>query len=104
MDGWGINYNYSRGRRREMDETKKHNCYECKYRERVAGSAHSCCNYPGTDTELSGFFNPDNKKIAIKLQIEGHPQGIKSGWFMWPVDFDPTWLLNCKGFEMKEEK
>jgi hypothetical protein len=38
---------------------------------------------------------------AKKLNIVGHPTGIKRGWFMWPANFDPTWLQNCNGFEKK---
>lgn len=79
----------------------KPNCYECKWRGMVAGSAHSCCNYPGTDTGILSFFAKVNLEIGMKLHIKGNPHGIKNGWFMWPVNFDSTWLENCDGFEQK---
>jgi len=39
---------------------------------------------------------------AAGLNIAGDPHGIKNGWFMWPLNFDPIWLRNCDGFERKE--
>ena len=33
--------------------------------------------------------------------IEGNPQGVRNGWFTWPIDFDPTWVEVCTGFEQK---
>jgi hypothetical protein len=58
-------------------------CYDCKHRRPVPGDAHSAC------------ANRD-------AHVKGHPQGIRGGWFMWPVNFDPTWLMECDGQEPKE--
>ena len=74
-------------------------CYKCKHRGDVPGDAHSSCKYPGTKTGMFDFFL--NGDIARKLGIIGNEHGIKSGWFMWPVNFDPVWLENCDGFESK---
>ena len=30
--------------------------------------------------------------------IEGNSHGIRSGWFIWPIDFDPVWVEQCTGF------
>jgi hypothetical protein len=49
---------------------------------------------------LQGKFNA----AAAKLNIQAEEYGVRSGWFMWPANFDPTWLVNCDGFESKEEK
>lgn len=68
---------------------KKFNCYKCDYRGMVPGDAHSCCNHPEVK----------QGDAAKKLNIKGHPQGIRSGWFNWPYNFDPTWLVNCDGFK-----
>ncbi len=62
----------------------KADCYQCRHRGTVPGSCHSRCCHPGTKT---------------KLNIRGKPQGVRGGWFSWPVDFDPFWLENCDGFE-----
>ena len=64
---------------------KKPDCYKCIYRSNISGDAHISCKFP------------DSKKINIKAD----PHGIKSGWFMWPFNFDPVWLEKCSGF--KEE-
>ena len=40
-----------------------------------------------------------NLEAMIKLEIVGDPIGIRGGWFMWPANFDPTWLQNCNGFD-----
>jgi len=39
-----------------------------------------------------------NIKAMEKLEIKGDRYGMKNGWFMWPANFDPTWLENCNGF------
>lgn len=82
----------------------KPNCYDCKHRSFVAGSAHSSCHYPGNDTGMLSFFANTNMLNAHKLKIKANEHGVRSGWFMWPVDFDPVWLTNCEGFEQKAEK
>jgi hypothetical protein len=79
----------------------KPTCYQCQYRGTVPGDAHSCCKYPGTSTNIFDIFNPKNREIAIELKIQANPHGIRSGWFIWPVNFDPAWLENCNGFEAK---
>lgn len=87
-------------------------CYECKYQSRVPGSAHSRCNHPTIETdtmnELFGMLGavgrdvpfPETKKAGITVKGDSH--GIKNGWFMWPFNFDPTWLVECDGFVLKE--
>lgn len=42
------------------------------------------------------------KKNAQKLNIKAELHGIKNGWFFWPVNFDPVWLISCNGFTPKE--
>ena len=77
---------------------KTFNCYTCKYQGEISGDAHSCCMYPGTKYGLFDFFEPKNIEIALQLHIRGNDHGIRSGWFMWPVNFDPVWLENCDGY------
>ena len=95
----------------------KPNCYECKYRGRVPGSAHGSCNHPKTaeahgDAMASMFAifasvgrtDPQVEVTAAKeLGISAKRHGIVNGWFNWPWNFDPTWLTACNGFEAKEE-
>jgi hypothetical protein len=90
---------------------KKFDCYSCEYRGQVPGSAHSCCNHPevkkaGISDNVFGaigdVLSGKAKGAAEALKIEGNLQGIRRGWFVWPADFDPTWLLNCNGYKKKE--
>lgn len=57
----------------------KPNCYECVHRLEIPGNCHSRCN-----------------NHAAKVSAVGH--GVANGWFRWPLNFDPTWLLTCDGF------
>ena len=80
---------------------EKPNCYKCEYRGNVPGDAHSCCEYPENDTGMLSMFAPINAKNAKKLNVTADPHGVRCGWFMWPVNFDPVWLLTCDGFKSK---
>ena len=77
-------------------------CYKCKYRGNVPGDAHSCCCYPGNDTNIFAILSQSNMLQAIKLEIKADAYGIRRGWFLWPINFDPVWLKNCKGYTPKE--
>ena len=88
------------------------NCYDCKHRGEVAGSAHSCCKHPNNKNMSD---NPLAELIAIMsagrhmdlglqtfdngLNVTGNEWGRKNGWFNYPINFDPTWLETCNGFE-----
>ena len=77
------------------------NCYNCKHRQDVPGSAHSSC----------GSIPEDNKfLIAVKIEmlsnlgmqsnfITLNPHGVRNGWCTWPIDFDPCWVSDCKLWE-----
>jgi len=76
-------------------------CYKCQYRGPVPGDAHSSCHHPKLGNEIDRLeqammFNIYGKS---KLQIIGNFHGIRSGWFAWPLSFDPVWLENCNGFK-----
>lgn len=32
------------------------------------------------------------------LRVRAEPHGIANGWFLYPVNFDPIWLIECTGF------
>jgi len=97
----------------ETKKTKKPNCYECIHRGSLPGDAHSRCNHPSiglTDPleELLALFasvrreSPVIKQdVADKLGIKADYHGIKNGWFNWPYNFDPMWLVECKGHTLK---
>lgn len=95
---------------------EKPNCYKCKYRGEVPGSAHSCCNHPSlkgiTKNPLLGLASilgsvrgglpPMSQEGGIK--VKGKEQGIRGGWFNHPLNFDPVWLEECDGFKKSTKK
>ena len=90
----------------------KPDCYQCIFRQDLPGNAHSKCGHPDNKDTLE---NPLLNMMAIfasvervgpvlganKLDIKGDAHGIRNGWFNWPFNFDPVWLLKCNGFKKK---
>jgi hypothetical protein len=37
-------------------------------------------------------------ELGDLLGVTGSQHGINSGWFNWPLNFDPAWLKSCNGF------
>ena len=72
------------GTKRRLKLSNKPNCFDCVHRRTIPGNANTRCN------------NSDAK-------VEGNLIGIKRGWFLWPLNFDPTWLVSCNGFSNKKE-
>lgn len=80
------------------------NCYKCKFRGSVVGSAHSRCNViksSGSDksSELefliaSGMYELINKETNKPLVVLNQ-YGVNNGWATWPIDFDPIWVESC---------
>lgn len=68
----------------------KQACYKCRYRGTIPGDCHTRCRHPLAES--------DPGKARTDLGIRGHDVGIRGGWFVWPYNFDPTWLLSCSGF------
>ena len=95
----GMKNNNKKGVDKSMAD--KPDCYKCKHRGHVPGDAHSCCNYPGNSTGIFDLFAIGNMENEKKLNIRADAHGIKHGWFAWPVNFDPVWLVGCDGFEGK---
>jgi len=60
-------------------------CYNCKYKRNIPGDAHVSC------------VNHDPK-------VKGDAHGIESGWFFYPLNFDPIWGSGCTNFEAKENR
>ena len=87
----------------------KPNCYECKYRGRIPGSAHSMCNHPANEEVLNdpflamtSIFASVGRAVPLRidtgLNVKGAPHGVRNGWFNFPFSYDPTWLERCDGF------
>ena len=67
-----------------MMSKEKPDCYKCVHRRTIPGNCHTRCN-------------------NFKAKVDGNEHGIGSGWFMWPLNFDPVWLESCNGFSDKKE-
>lgn len=93
-----------------------HDCYKCKYRENLPGSAHSRCNVilesaravndeeTGRQLEFAisvGAMTIGNEETGEEL-VKLDPHGVAKGWAAWPIDFDPTWVNECPFFTQKE--
>lgn len=62
---------------------KINECYECQEKRPIPGDLHIRCNNPDPD-------------------MKGHEHGIKYGWFIYPLCFDPVWkAVDCVNFEQK---
>ncbi len=94
------------------------NCYECQHRRELPGSAHSKCMHPATArvhaNPTAGMVSLLGKRTGLTsmpltteasaLNVSGVEHGIRHGWFLWPVNYDPTWLERCDGFTPVEQQ
>ena len=56
-------------------------CRTCKWRRNVPGNVHIQCAKPDWN-------------------MTGDPHGIRRGWFIYPILFDPIWRTSdCANFE-----
>lgn len=77
----------------------KHNCYNCKYRGEVPGSAHSSCNV-FEDKYCGDIFRFMFERNWQTDNLKMNPHGVKNGWAIWPIDFDPVWVEHCNFYEL----
>lgn len=76
---------------------KVNNCHQCKHRRNIPGSAHIACGLLGDSLALL-IAAKMAAGIVVQFQqdgvdlIEFNPVGIRGGWCLWPVNFDPTWV------------
>jgi len=101
----------------EVAVEKKPDCYKCKWRREVPGSAHSSCAHPSMQAlaadplgQLLGTLASVGRSAPISgqsmvqdaIRVKANQRGIERGWFNHPWNFDPVWLEECSGFENKE--
>lgn len=61
-------------------------CVNCTHRRSIPYDAHIQCSKP--DTNMTGDIH-----------------GIRNGWFLYPLNFDPTWKTKkCDNFESIQKK
>jgi hypothetical protein len=90
-------------------------CYNCKFRGEITGSAHSCCEITKHIPALSKV-NSEFMDIALMIgkakikssdgtsAVKINPEGVKNGWASWPLDFDPVWITSCELFKAKPKR
>jgi len=87
----------------------KPNCYKCIHRRSIPGDRHSSCHHPDNGFNMDSCFASIlmilGKYAGIaeynkssSLEIIGNEHGIKNHWFLWPFNYDPIWLIQCKGY------
>ena len=59
-------------------------CQKCVYKRPVPDNAHVECVYNWTRALT------DKKVTIIPL---GHTHGVQQGWYMFPILFDPIWMV-----------
>ena len=68
----------------KKERTKMNECYSCTHKRSVPGNTHIMCDKP--DPEM-----------------RGDPHGIRNGWFIYPVLFDPSWKTKiCNNYAAKD--
>lgn len=92
-------HNFKKTKSMEQEERKQNNCYSCKFRAEVPGSAHSECTVPSKETGLKIAFEIAKGRIPTitnkdtgEVLLELHKHGVRNGWCMWPLNFDPVWV------------
>lgn len=77
------------------------NCYDCKHRRNLAGNCHSSCSALAKEDQPFAAFSVIMTGKYLS-NIQGKLHGVRSGWFNWPLDFDPVWVEKCNYFEKKD--
>ena len=52
--------------------------------------------------ELLAILKTPMFPVRNSLNVLVDPHGIRNGWFCWPYNYDPIWLVCCDGFEAKK--
>jgi len=94
---------------------KKPNCYKCHWKKDLLGSCNVKCSHPLLLNEtadenqftmimsalLSVRYIPFSLSGNNPIGVVGDQHGIKNGWFNFPYNYDPVWLIKCQGFREK---
>lgn len=71
------------GKNKTPEINELNECYFCEFKRNIPGDAHIRC------------VNPDEN-------MRGDPHGIRSGWFFYPINFDPVWKTKkCSNFKLR---
>ena len=74
-------------------------CYSCVHRASVPGDAHIQC-MKFQDILGENAFTVAAHPNRVDGVPKGDPHGIRSGWFVFPFNYDPTWMRSeCKFYK-----
>ena len=66
-------------------------CRTCAYKKDVSGDTHISCS-----------FDWDNSKYTPP---KASPYGIRSGWYLFPINFDPIWQETpCQEYSINKDE
>lgn len=87
------------------------NCYSCKFKRNIPGNNHISCAKAKNENSASLMLVSilDRHKFQqILNQVYNFSvpdYAITSGWFQFPMNFDPSWIQGkCSQFEQIEIK
>ena len=55
-------------------------CWSCAYKKSIPGNAHIRCRFDWIGQK--------------QIMPVGKEHGIRNGWYMFPLNYDPTWMTN----------
>lgn len=89
-------------------------CFTCKFRGSVPGSAHSSCTALRAHSKKLSLTESEVSKLEMGFTVGAiifeskdnppirfNPHGVKNGWASWPLNFDPAWLELCHFYQEK---
>ncbi len=77
----------------ERSEIQKQ-CYGCGYKKEIRGDCHISCLFDwGRMSYKSGIHPP-----------KGNAHGIMNGWYNFPYQYDPVWMIEeCPAFSKEAD-
>jgi hypothetical protein len=81
-------------------------CVNCKFMGDLPGDAHKCCTYFGAGERIvMGLMKPKVRLTGPGIDMEiafAEGNWDFNQYFVWPINFDPQWLVYCLLYEGKE--
>lgn len=70
-------------------------CSKCGYRQEIPGDTHISCLFD---------WGKASYKDRLLHPPSGDSHGIMKGWFNFPFNYDPVWMIEeCKGFSKEAD-
>lgn len=83
-------------------------CTSCQHRRALPGTVHIRCGHTGVkesrNQELLAVWGYPDLGLMGQAGVTCQVHGLRSGWFGWPWNFDPVWLLTCAWYAPEEKE